>query len=560
VALLLSLLGLALYLSRWLVLYAPDKVPLFPVILATMWGPAACLVLLSLWWLVLGPTSWRTRVTSTLLVLLGGAVLAAAADPSARFFFVVHGVPAAVGLAAVALVLLGWASRGIRVVVAVVLGLAAALPWEFIRIEGFTGDFSLHMVRRSEPTAEERVRQFAEEEVSPPARSTMEIPLAVGEGDWPGFRGAERNGRAPALANEGLREWWRRPVGPGWSSVCGVGDRLFTQEQREDEEVVVCYDLSTGRAVWKHGEQARHADVPSGVGPRATPTFHKGRLYVQGARGVVSCLDANTGQQIWRFDLTSEAGIKPPNFGFSASPLVLGGRVIVHPGTSGPRLLALGAATGKKVWEDGEGTESYSSPQRAVLADQEQVVVFTGEGLFGHDPITGKELWHYEWKADATSQPVVQPLLLPNDRIVIGGGQIGTGMRCVQVKKTGKDWSAVEVWTTGITPRFNDVVYREGFLYGLDSGRLFCLEADSGELRWKSRGQYGAGQVLLVGRRLLVQAERGHLIWLDPEPRSAPRGTRVEALSDKTWNHPAVVHGKLIVRNGKEMICFGPER
>ena len=48
-----------------------------------------------------------------------------------------------------------------------------------------------------------------------------------------------------------------------------------------------------------------------------------------------------------------------------------------------------------------------------------------------------------------------------------------------------------------VSPRFNDVVYHKGNLYGLDAGRLYCLDAGNGELRWKTRNApYGTGQGL----------------------------------------------------------------
>ena len=35
------------------------------------------------------------------------------------------------------------------------------------------------------------------------------------------------------------KQLWRQRVGPAWSSVIVIGDRLFTQEQRGDVETVV---------------------------------------------------------------------------------------------------------------------------------------------------------------------------------------------------------------------------------------------------------------------------------------------------------------------------------
>jgi outer membrane protein assembly factor BamB len=35
-------------------------------------------------------------------------------------------------------------------------------------------------------------------------------------------------------------------IGPGWGALVDVSGRLFTQEQRGDNEVVSCYDAATG--------------------------------------------------------------------------------------------------------------------------------------------------------------------------------------------------------------------------------------------------------------------------------------------------------------------------
>ena len=37
-----------------------------------------------------------------------------------------------------------------------------------------------------------------------------------------------------------------------------------------------------------------------GDGPRATPTYHDGRIYALGALGELRCLDARPARSIWR--------------------------------------------------------------------------------------------------------------------------------------------------------------------------------------------------------------------------------------------------------------------
>jgi len=98
-------------------------------------------------------------------------------------------------------------------------------------------------------------------------------------------------------------ELWRHRIGPGWSSLAVVGDRLFTQEQRGEDEYVVCYDATNGAEVWSHHDATRFYEVVAGPGPRATPTFHAGRLYTFGANGHLNCLEAASGKPVWSHDV-----------------------------------------------------------------------------------------------------------------------------------------------------------------------------------------------------------------------------------------------------------------
>jgi outer membrane protein assembly factor BamB len=501
-----------------------------------------------------------------IVLLVAGACvgLVVAADKDTRFFFTIWGIPLALAFLTAAVILLIRAPLGARIFTAALLFLAAAAPWEMIRMEGVTGTFGMDPAWRWSQSSEDRVAQLNEQADPSAFKPVDDKALAVGEGDYPGFRGADRTGRAPALKSTELVKQWDRPIGPGWGSVSGVGELIFTQEQRKDNELVTCYDLATGKLRWMHAEETRHADGPSGPGPRATPTFADGKLYTLGGTGMLLRLDAATGKPEWKkaVDVKEVLGVKNPVFGCACSPLVHKGKVYVHPGVEGPILAAFDAKTGEKLWTAGQQkNESYSSPQLATLAGVEQILVFGSTGLNSYDPATGKELWSYAWASEPTAQPSVQPSVLPGDRVLLGGAQPSTGFRCLKVSRSGGEWKTDVEWETkAVSPRFNDVVFYENHLFGLDSGRLFCLDASNGELRWKSRSSaYGSGQVMLIGKKILVLAEKGYLTWYDADVNSAPKPERVEALSDKTWNHPAVVRGRLLVRNGKELICFAPK-
>src|SRR5260370_3675846 len=93
--------------------------------------------------------------------------------------------------------------------------------------------------------------------------------LSLHPGDWPGFRGPNRDGN---LRNVRIAtDWdaappkllWKRRIGPAWSSVAIVGDRLFTQEQLGKKETVVCLHVADGPTPWSHPAGARREAVPA---------------------------------------------------------------------------------------------------------------------------------------------------------------------------------------------------------------------------------------------------------------------------------------------------------
>jgi outer membrane protein assembly factor BamB len=315
--------------------------------------------------------------------------------------------------------------------------------------------------------------------------------LTLSAGDWPEFRGPERDSRLRGVRID--TDWsahppkqvWRQRVGPGWSSFAVIGDRLFTQEQRGDEEAVVCYDATTGQERWAHLDKTRFWEVVGGAGPRATPTFHDGKLYTLGANGMLNCLDPITGKRHWSADIVADSGAKVPMWGFSSSPLVIDDKAIVFAGgPNGKAVVAYAIQDGKLAWAAGEGTHSYSSAQIVRLDDTPQVLMMSDVGLAGYDPADGKVLWHHDWSMEGMAR-IVQPLMLTGNRIVIGSGAM-MGARMITVSHKGDGWNAEEGWTTNdVKPYFNDFVSRDGTAYGFD-GAIFCaVDLETGKRKWK---------------------------------------------------------------------------
>jgi outer membrane protein assembly factor BamB len=354
-----------------------------------------------------------------------------------------------------------------------------------------------------------------------------------------------------------LPELWRTRIGPGWSSFCVVGDRIFTQEQRGDYEVVTAYDATTGVEVWEHRDETRFVEFISGVGPRATPTFADGRLYTTGANGTINCLDPQTGAAIWTRDLVDDTDAMVPMWGFSSSPLIHNGLAIVYSGAGrGKSLIAYDVQNGDVKWTAGNGVFSYSSAHLTSLHDVPQVLMMTEIGLASFAPETGEELWLHDWVLGGGSARIVQPAVIGSD-IVIGTGY-GYGTRRISVSHEEGKWSTEELWTSSaLKPYFNDFVVDGDFAYGFDGSIFTCVDLKTGKRRWK-RGRYGSGQVLMVTdqKLLVVLSEQGELVLLAADPKQHKELHRFQAIEGKTWNHPVIANGQLFVRNNIEAACF----
>ena len=425
-----------------------------------------------------------------------------------------------------------------------------------LRVRGVTGDLV--------PILEWRWTEHPAEDADlTPEASRSERPLEEpGPEDFGQFLGPTRDAR---ITGRGLQtDWqahspkllWKQPVGEGWSSFAVAGRDAITQEQRGDQELVVCYERDTGKIRWSHADATRYDSDQAGVGPRATPTITATRVISVGATGRLNCLDRRDGTLAWSKDLLAEHGAEQPRWGMAGSPLVHGGQVIVSAGgPAGRSLAAYEVETGAEVWTAGNQPAGYSSPQVRTLLGSPQILIFQKGRLIAHDPQDGHVLWHVPWPAVGT-EAIAQPLVLSGDRVLVASGY-GVGARMFQVAR--KDEQGIEatlLWrSVALKPKFTNVVFHEEHVYGLDDGVLACVELKRGRRVWKD-GRYGHGQLLLVEDLLLIQTESGDVVLVAASPEGHQELTRFAALDGKTWNSPALAGNQLFVRNDREAACY----
>jgi outer membrane protein assembly factor BamB len=357
------------------------------------------------------------------------------------------------------------------------------------------------------------------------------------------------------------RKIWRQPIGTGWSSFAVVGDFSVTQEQRGEDETVVCYDIMTGAEVWEHRDPGLFHEVMGGDGPRGTPTIDYGRVYALGATGTLNCLEGGTGSRVWTRNILEDAGCPNRPFGMAGSPLIMHDLVVVCPGGKHRSLIAYDRRSGDVRWSAGGSRAAYSSPTIATLAGIEQILIFNADGLFSHDPDDGRVLWSQPWVTPPELNNVCQPVPLPatslsdTDHVFLASGyEKGCGL--LEVRRAGEEYRINLQWANrNLKPKFSSVVVRDGFVYGLDDRILTCVDLRTGQRRWKA-GRYGYGQLVLVDDLLLIQAESGEIALVEAAPEEYRELARLTALDHRTWTHPALAGSYLLVRNDREAACY----
>ncbi len=376
---------------------------------------------------------------------------------------------------------------------------------------------------------------------------------------WPGFRGQDRQGiyrGAIRVSWEGLVPMWKKPIGGGRSSFAVADGRAFTVEQRQRNEVVAAYDVMTGRELWTSTWPDRFSQwMGGGEGPRATPAWADGFVFALGAKGELRCLDAASGRLVWRTNILQDAGAKNLRWGMAASPLIAGDAVIVLPGGSAGRsVAAYDRRTGKRLWTALDDQQAYVAPMQVTLLGVPQFLIVTAKRLVGLSLDRRDVLWEFPWATDHDAN-AAQPIVIGDQRVFYSSGY-GTGAVVVELTKAGDRFAVREVWRNiRMKNRQSSSVLHDGFIYGLDEGILACLDAATGEVKWKG-GRYGHGQVLLAGDHLVVITEEGDLVLVAATPEKLRELARARALSGETWNVPAFAGGILLVRNTEEMAAF----
>lgn len=399
--------------------------------------------------------------------------------------------------------------------------------------------------------------------------------LTVGAGDWPQWRGPNRDGRAPedstiptAIPAEPKRVW-QLEIGGGFSSPVVSGNRLVYLDGQSNQEVAHLVDANTGKEIWHAAYAAMYQDE-WGPGPRSTPIIDGDRVYIQSCNGEFRCLNLADGKTIWGASFDKDFGVKflgskaregtASRRGNNGCSVIDGDNIIVPVGdsASGAGLVCFNKLTGKIVWKSGDEEAAYSSLMVANFAGTKEIVAFMADALLGVRADNGKLLWRVPLRTDA-KRHAMTPVIFGDD-IVVNSHTFG--MICYKIAKNGDGQTATPVWVNkDLKVNLATPVLLDGNLYcGGASKNYVCVDAATGKVRWDRPGFGDKLAVSIVlGKNVLVTTDLGDVFLLDPNPAKYTELAHLQ-LTGKSWNHPAYANGKLYLREGLDrgwkLSCF----
>ncbi len=374
--------------------------------------------------------------------------------------------------------------------------------------------------------------------------------LSASAQHWPSFRGsitANANG-LPQSAN--LQTLWKTKIPlHGYNSPVIWGDKIFVSGANKKKNVVYCYDLSTGKLIWKKETPPFDSapDVTDDTGYAApTLTVDQDRVYAIFATGQLIAIN-HAGEMVWHKKFPAPH----IHYGYASSLLHLGDRIIVQYDMEDQQTLyALSPTTGNELWKTTRPSAVSWATPAAIFVDSHPYIFTAGNQkaeLF--DANTGKLIWGL----DCMGGEVATTAVAYDNKIYYANQGAFTG---AFEPLTGKIiWQNDNVPSPDVSSPMvaNNAMYLCG-----SGGSIIVLNAETGEEAYEENLDNGFyGSPVMIDQKLLMINQDGLLLVVNPNVEKFEVVRRHE-IGEKVVATPAVVGKKIIVRTfNNELMCLG---
>ncbi|HJR08271.1 MAG TPA: PQQ-binding-like beta-propeller repeat protein [Pyrinomonadaceae bacterium] len=395
-------------------------------------------------------------------------------------------------------------------------------------------------------------------------------------GNWPQWRGPQLNGTSD---ERNLPLKWGAEENVAWklslpdrsgSTPIVWGERIFLNVAEGDNLFLWCVERTKGAVVWKkllgggnHRERKQNMSSPS-------PVTDGKSVYVMTGTGVLKGFDFD-GKELWSRDIQKDYGAFGLQWGYASSPLLHEDALYVQvlhgmKTDDASYVLRINKATGKTVWKverptDAiqESPDAYTTPALLRHAGRTEIVITGGDIVTGHDPATGKELWH-AGGLNPENAPFYRIVASPvvHDGIIYAPTRIKP-LLAFRAGGRGDITKSHLVWSAPFGPDVPTPTTDGKYFYIVgDKGIVWCLDAKTGKeiygpVRIKP-GDYSASPVLADGK-IYATSEEGVTTVIRA-------GEKFEVLAENNLNEyclssPAVSDGQIFLRTSGHLYCIG---
>ena len=377
--------------------------------------------------------------------------------------------------------------------------------------------------------------------------------IRVEPGDWPWWRGPQRNGIAVAgqkppvhwSATQGIR--WKSPIpGKGHGSPIVVGNQVIlnTAVSKPDRQIVLAFDRETGSLLWsttvhEGGFIAKQNDKSTSA--NSTPACDGELIFANFLNHdaiYTTALDRQ-GKQRWQVKVNDYT----LHQGFSSSPAIYESLVIVSADNKGGTgvLVGLDRATGKVVWTHARPAQpNYPSPIILTVRDKQQLFLTGCDLVTSLEPLTGKVNWEF---TGATTECVTSTVT-DGQHIFTSGGYPKNHLSAVKA-----DGSGQVAWENPSRVYVPSMVLTASHLYAmLDDGVAQCVKSDTGKTLWKSRvGGTFSSSLVLVDDLIYATDESGKTTIFKASPTAFEKVAENQ-LGQEVFATPVITGNRLYHR------------
>lgn len=379
------------------------------------------------------------------------------------------------------------------------------------------------------------------------ADTTVRLPTAIAQPEWPQPGGNARNVLDHVIAKGDLKKIWKTGVGKGNSSSTRVtaspvvaDGKIFAMDASAR---VSALDAKSGKRLWQVRLAPKGEKGAAGFGGGLS--YDMERLFVSNGFGHILALDPDTGKEIWK----REFGVP-----FHFAPTVASGRLFVT--TVDNQMHAVSSFDGGSLWSHRGFTEPAGILTDTNPAVEGEMVIapFSSGEIIALRAQNGQQAWT-DQLTKSGRQTAISNISAIAGRPAVDRGQI------IAISHSGRlvaiDLRSGErIWTRNIGGTQTPWISGE-YVYVVSSeAMVICLTRRDGRIRWLAQLEEFTNSdkgeriqwngPVLAGHQLVLFSSHGRFVALSPYNGSVVQTGKA---SGGVTTAPAVADGIFYVLN-----------